>query len=255
MASNIFMGNPGGANPSGSNTPVPGVGGGATPAMGGASSPFTPQYPGGTKSPNAAAFPFPANGSGDPNSMLGDLSGLNIGGMIGGVGSDWYKAIQNSFHKAGYGNGLAALMSGFLANGAGFNPQVANAMIAALQPQLQRGQANIMEQFGSMGLRNSSPAAIGLGDFNSQAVLNEGQILSQMYEQSVQNYMQMMLAGKEPEHKSSVGAMIGGILNGTQSLAGILSKSGPGTENPTAQSGIGGMMGGGGDMGMAAMMV
>ena len=217
MPASAFMGIPGG-NIGGTNMAIPGVGGSSTPAMGGASNPLIPSYPGGTASPTTTNFP--ANtGGGDPSGLLSALSGLNIGAGIGPGGPNqpgtYADALRGSFAKAGFGNPLAALIVQFLQGGAGFNPQVAQAMLAALQPQIQRGQANIMEQFGGAGLTSSSPAAIGLGDFLSQATLDEGQILSSMYEQSVQDYMNVLMAGRKPtSSQGGIGGMIGGLLSG-----------------------------------------
>jgi hypothetical protein len=243
MPDSVFMGTPG-ANPSGSNVAVPSTGQTNTPAMGGQSNPLVPQYPGGTASPMASGFPaygVTGSGTGASNPTLQALSqmGLSAGG------SQYYGANQKGFKAAGFPNAIAGLMASFLQNGAGFNPQAIQALIAALQPSIASGQANIMEQFGAQGLRDSSSASIGLAGFDAQATLNEGQIISQMYEQSVQDYMQVMLAGKkDPSQQGGTGALIGGLLNGAGSLMEGLSSLGVG-------AGGSGGGGGGGSTGVS----
>lgn len=228
MANSLFMGTPG-ANPSGSNIAVPGTGSTMTPSVGGQSNPLIPGFPGGMASPNASGFPafgVSGGGTGADNPTLSALSqmGLSAGG------SDFYAANQKGFKSAGFPNAIAGLMASFLQNGAGFNPQAVQAMLAALQPQIAQGEANVMEQFGAQGLRNSSPAALGLAGFDAQATLNEGQVISQMYEQSVQDYMQVMLAGKKDASQSGgVGSMLGGLLSGSGSVMQGLAKLGVGS--------------------------
>lgn len=258
-----------GMNPSGTNQAVPGVGGGTTPAMGGASNPFLPSFPTGTSMPGSSnpmlgpdanmgpgggavsmnGLPgmattnagggnalqqllaqisgqgFGANGVGSGFSMPGMTSttgfgggsgGFNLPGSLGfggtpsggpGGGPSWTPN-QNDFikamHKAGFSAGDAALLYNFIASGAGFNQgavnQVLGATFAAQQPQINRGEADILEHFGSMGLGMSSPAAIGLGDYLSQVSLGQGQLAAQtemgMYEQSVADYLSVLMGGK-----------------------------------------------------------
>jgi hypothetical protein len=129
-------------------------------------------------------------------------------------------------------------LAAFIANGAGYNPQVAQSLLAALQPGIERGQANIMEQFGAEGLGSSSAAAIGLGDFMSQATLDEGQILSNLYEQSVQNYMQVLLSGKEqPSQLGGIGALLGGAGSLAKSLGQLIPSGGSGSSSGGGSSG------------------
>lgn len=243
-----------GGNPSGNQNLVPTTGLMPTPAIGGQTNPLIPAYPTGSSAPS---LPFTANtggGTGDPNQLLAALSGMNVGADIGTGGPNqsgtYANALRGAFHKAGFSNPLAALIVQFLQGGAGFSPQVAQSMIAALQPQIARGSANIMEQFGAQGLAGSSPAAIGLGDFQSQAVLNEGQILSQLYEQSVQNYMNVLMGGKEPTNQQGgVGSMIGGLLGGAGNLGKGLSSLGINLGGAGASA-----AGGGSAMGAQAIM-
>jgi hypothetical protein len=84
----------------------------------------------------------------------------------------------------------------FLQSGAGYNQQAVNNMLASLQPGINMGEQNLMQQFSQSGNRFGSGAQLGLADYLSQVNLNEGQIQSQMYEQSLNDYMnEMMGAG------------------------------------------------------------
>jgi hypothetical protein len=225
MPDSLFMGIPGGGaggNPGGASAPVPSTGNMTTPAVGGQSNPLIPGFPGGTNSPLTTGFSANTGGT-DPNAQLTAISGLSPsppGMAAGGTGGgSWIDAIKQGFAKAGYPRAIGDLLAQFLAGGAGFNPHVVQSMLQALQPGIQRGEANIMEQFGAQGLRNSSSAAIGLGDFESQVTMNEGQILSQMYEQSVQNYMQVLMAGHKPQKSDGgMGSLIGGAGSAAAAL-------------------------------------
>lgn len=155
---------------------------------------------------------FPANGvgpgtvgapgaGGAPGAQGGP--GQNFANSLGfgGVGGSWTPN-QNDFikamHKAGFSAGDAALLYNFVASGAGFNQGIVNQLFAAMQPGIQRGEADIAEHFGAMGLGMSSPAAIGFGDFLSQVNLNQGQLEAAMMEQATQNYMNVLMQGKGP---------------------------------------------------------
>jgi hypothetical protein len=224
-----------GSNPSGSQTTV-GVDPNTTAAIGGTSNPLQ----------NMTAMP--TGTSGVPSiSALGALNpsgtttqtGTNAqGGNIGGLGTS---SIVEAFRKAGYSSGDAYLIAQFLEGGAGYNPQVAQALIAALGPSIQAGQANIMEQFSAEGLRSSSPAAYGLGSFDAQVTLDEGQILSQLYEQSVQNYMDVLLGGKagQPNALSGLGAIMGGAGSAIQGVSNLVPQGGGSSSTPAVSTGSG----------------
>ncbi len=225
-----------GANFGGSSQNVPVPGSTDVPAVGGQTSPFGLNFPGGantspmTSTMSAAPGTTATSPGGtDINSLIqnifsqgfaannvgpgqmgspggaqggpaqgGGLGGFNLASMFG-LGSGDPNAAHNfvkAMHKAGFSSGVAGQLWNFLQSGAGFNPQVAQAMIDAMQPQVKRGEADILEQFGSKGLGMSSAAAIGLGDYLSQVNLNEQAIFAQMIEQATQNYMQVLMGGK-----------------------------------------------------------
>jgi hypothetical protein len=225
-----------GANSAGSQQAVPGATSMNTPAIGGATNTFLPSYPtganaapmtspfsGGTVA-TAGADPgytatspgmpdlsagFAANGPGANagSNPLSAFTGTNLASSLGlnaqnnpNAAHDFVKAM----HKAGYSAGVAGQLWNFLQSGAGFNPQIAQSVIssyqAAQQPGVNRGERDLMAQFGNMGLGASSAAAIGMGDYLSQVNASqgevEGKILDQMYQQSIQNYMAVLMGGK-----------------------------------------------------------
>jgi hypothetical protein len=173
-----------GANPGGSNIPAPSPAAPSSPSLGGGTNPFTPTFPGGAQTP--------------PLSSSLNLATMNPSSLFGfGNGTkDPLHDITKALGKAGFSAGVAGELANFLQSGAGFNPAVAQALIAAMQPGVQRKEADILEQFGSQGLRNSSNAAIAFGDFLSQEQLNEDQVWANLYEDSVKNYMGVLLSGK-----------------------------------------------------------
>jgi hypothetical protein len=235
------------ANPGGSNQAVPTAASNNTPAIGGGTNPLVPQFPGGTSTPNISSSinlanvpAFPANGTGTAAPGSTDASGaagLDIFNLSGGRpqppgGQSMQTFMSNlitGFKNAGIGSAQGALLANFLLNGAGFNPQVAQAMIAAMQPQVNRGEADIMEWLGSNGLSSSSSSAgIGLGDYLSQVQLNEGAIMSNLYEQSVQNYLSVLMGAKQTSHGPDLLSQVMGTMSTLAGIAGT-STGGGGT--------------------------
>jgi len=95
--------------------------------------------------------------------------------------------------KKTYGDGPAHMILDFLSSGAGYNQAAINNLLASLQPGIERGQENLMEQFSASGNRFGSGAQIGLADYLSQVNLNEGQLVTQMYEKALDNFMNVMM--------------------------------------------------------------
>lgn len=211
-----------GANPGGNQVAVPTSAGASSPAVGGATNPLLPTYPSGQ-----SVVSFPANTSGTTPTTFGS----GFGGT--GSGSGWPSFalgpehdFQKAMLKAGFGFGVSGPLYQFLKSGAGFNPQVAQALINSMQPYVQRGEADILEQFSNMGLRNGSPAAIGMGDFLSQVNLNEQQVFAQMWEQAVQNYLSVLLSGKTGQPTASPLAGLGQLVGGAGSFLNSLGVGG-----------------------------
>jgi hypothetical protein len=138
------------------------------------------------------------------------------------TGPAYQDELARSLQAAGYKGGTGTALAQFLSSGAGYNPAVANALIAALQPQFQQQQAQLMEQFGSHGLAEGSPAAYGLSNLFAQENLDVGQLLSGLYEQSVSNYLSVLSGGKVTQPSfgqafkqnlgSSLGSGLGNLL-------------------------------------------
>jgi hypothetical protein len=185
----------------------------AIPAMGGPTPPFASgPVPAGSSMP-AYSSPYAPGGA---TSALANLqNNFGSSGPTPGHGNTNVD-LAKGFQSAGFSGGVGTALSQFLSTGAGYNPAVAQAMIAALQPQFAKGQANLMEQFGSMGLGMGSPAALAMGDYQAQENLDVGTILSKLYEDSVQNYMQVLINGKGEPQQQGGGVMgaLGGILGG-----------------------------------------
>jgi hypothetical protein len=132
-----------------------------------------------------------------------------------------------------YGAGVAQLMINFLQGGAGYNPQVLQNLIAQLQPQFNRAQQNLTQQFSAGGNRFGSGAEVGMADLLSQQNLEVGSIASQLYEQSVQNFMSVLMGAAGPDAKrigtsSSTWDTISGILKMATPFASLIPSGGGG---------------------------
>lgn len=208
LAGMFPMGNISGA---GSNTlgPLMTQGG----SLGGVTNPFIGTPSSGSSMP---AYNSPYGGSpwGATGSGVAGLPGStqnpnNPFGYLGSSGD-----IAKSFQKAGYPSGVGTALAAFLQSGAGFNPQVAQWMIQAMQPQIAQGQANLMEQFGGTGTAGSSGAQLGLAGYEAQTNAAIGQIFANMYQQSTQNYMNTLLQGSYAKGGGQQGGgALGGIAN------------------------------------------
>jgi hypothetical protein len=122
-------------------------------------------------------------GTNDPSSLLGFGSNLNPSQM---------KGLGISLNKT-FGSGIGGLIMNFLLGGAGYNQTAVNNLVAGLQPQFERSQQDLLQQFSAGGNRFGSGAQTGFADLLSQQNLQVGELESQMYEQSVNNFMQVLL--------------------------------------------------------------
>jgi hypothetical protein len=157
----------GGSNPAGMNIGIPGISPqGFPPALG----PVPKMLTSGSQA--IAPSLFPANGAVD-NSLAGLSSGFNMDPKFS-------NNLFKEFRRA-YGKGTGDLLFNMMTKGL-FNPQVAQALISAMQPARARGLNDIQNMFGDAGARFSSAAAIGAGDFESQFALGENQILAQLFQ-------------------------------------------------------------------------
>lgn len=207
--------------------PVPGGFGNPTGAN-------TGQY----KSPMASGFPsFPALGPIAQSTSAPNTSGLNAGGPYAGAPNSGLMSLSTGItptsstlqgnqlreYQRAYGKGTGQAIFDMMQKGL-FNPQVAQAMLAAQQPGIQRGQADILNAFGRSGSRFSSAAALGLGDYNSQVQLNQGQLLAGMYQnaQSEQlNFLGNTLGTLHTEEANNGGGWIDDLVGGLEVAGGI----------------------------------
>jgi len=125
--------------------------------------------------------------------------------------------------KSMYGDAIAHQMLNFLTTGAGFNQQAINNLFAAMQPGIERGTESLMNQFSVTGNRFGSPAQIGLADYLSQVNLNQGQIEAQMYQQAIDNFMNIMsgTASQSLQKKMSSPSTFDKIAGGLEAAAGV----------------------------------
>jgi hypothetical protein len=176
---------------------------------------------------------FPANSG--PSSPSGILSGTGLtsttGGNVSGVlgtgqlsQQDW-TGIWRNLSKT-YGSQMAGLLVDFLRGGAGFSPDALNALFASLQPQIERGEEDLMTQFSASGNRFGSGAQIGLGDFLSQVNLNEGEIAAKMQEDAITRFLDVLtgtssaVASTKANSPSGLDSILGGIGLGGQAAGG-----------------------------------
>jgi len=141
-----------------------------------------------------------------------------------------------------YGDGPAHAILDFLTSGAGFNQSAINNLFAAMQPQIERGTENLETQFSATGNRFGSGAQIGTADFLSQVNLNEGQLETQMYEQSVNDYISTLLStsGQGAQRIANSPSTLDQIMSGLQlgGSAGQAASAGISAANPSADTSI-----------------
>jgi hypothetical protein len=207
--------------PIGAPSPNP-YGGGVIPSFGANS--------GGGYSPTSL---LPASGTPGGTPLGGSFG--NLTGAIGGFGNlslSSQQSLAKGLAKT-YGAGTAQAIMDFLAGGAGFNQDAINNLFAALQPGIERGTESLAEQFSTSGNRFGSGAQIGIADYLSQVQLNEGQLETQMYEQSISNYINTLMgaadknAGRIASSPSFMDTL-GSLLPAISGAAGAASAGGVG---------------------------
>jgi hypothetical protein len=223
-----------GANPTGVNIAVPsGPGGSSTYNHFLSPSPITPQlgsspFSMGTQAaqtPGAGAVPS-GSAAGTPYVPSGATANLISAGIAPSAGAGWTGSLQDlvkGFEASGMTRQMASLLGQFLMGGAGYNPQVANALIAQMQPSIERGQENLLEQFSAGGNRFGSGAQIGLGDYLANTNLDIGSVLSNLYEQSVQNYMNALMNAPSQNLTPTNWDLAAGALDMATQIPGLVS--------------------------------
>lgn len=175
------------------------------------------------------------------------ISSLDLGSLLGfNVNDPNLKSELDNMFGSGVGD---ALMS-FLGGGAGYSPAIATALINQMAPQEERTRNQILESFGASGGRYSSPAAIGLGDYESSYSLGQQGILANLAQSATQNYTNLFsglvdTAYLTQANKLSPWNIISGIIGMLPSL-GI---SIPGVGGKGGSGGAGGAGGAGGPAG------
>lgn len=230
---NIPMPSSGMSTTSGANTLLPSTSANATPGSTAAN-----PYGGSTSSGIVPGTPsFGANTGGGYTSSGGALlptTGTNASGQSPsdpfGFGTMTPTDQGRLFTglKNAYGDGMAHLLMDFLSGGAGYNQQAISNLLASLQPGNERAQNALMEQFSQSGNRFGSGAQIGLADLLSQQNLNAGQLISQLYENSLNKYMDVLLGtsqqtAHEKQNSPSIWDSIQAGLGLGGQVAGILS--------------------------------
>lgn len=220
-----------------------------SPSTASTANPYAPQVPMGTSassSPGFSAYSSPYTTSSpttpgivapsqNPNS--GEVGVSGTGASLGfPTTTSGQQQLQQSLNKT-YGSGLGTMLYNFLASGAGYNQSAINNLISAMQPGFESAQQNLMQQFSAGGNRFGSGAQIGLASLQSQEQLDVGQLESQMYEQSVNDYINVLMGASSADATRILQSGSGSILSGLLG-SGLLSSIGGST--------LEGLSGGGG---------
>jgi hypothetical protein len=166
---------------------------------------------------------FTANTGG---AATGTVTNPTMAGLSSGLGNMSPQDLHNleTSLKNDYGAGPGAMLFQILSQGL-FNPQVAQQLINAMQPQIERGLQSTTAAFGAEGARFSSSAQIGVGDYESQAVLGENQVLANMYQNDQMAQLSLLnnilpTINKEQDNSQSSG-LASDIIGGLEIAGGI----------------------------------
>jgi hypothetical protein len=166
-----------------------------------------PTVPGGASNPTTPPTPHGA---------AEGTTGVSGVGQSLGFPTDKYgqNKLLQTLNKA-YGTGLGTMLYNFLASGAGFNQDAINNLIASLQPGFELDQQNLLSSFSAGGNRFSSGAQLGLSNLQGAEQLDVGNLETQMYEQSVTDFINVMLgaASGSNARKLQAGAAGSGLLS------------------------------------------
>lgn len=221
-----------GGNPTGFNLPTPTQTGLTNPMAATASS---------TQQQTIPTIPFSAYGNGQVQipGAIGQPGGGSAANPYGGPAytSTTDNALLGQLTSA-FGEGAGDSLFNFLQSGAGYNPQVAQELLGQFQPQIARGEASLASQFGASGMGASSPAAIAQAAFEAESANQENTLLSQLYEQGVNNYMNTLM-GVTGVGKNNTSMNQGGLMGDINSILGLAS-SGAGA---LSAAGVGGSSG------------
>lgn len=161
---------------------------------------FNPTGP--SSSSTNSGIPFPANGVGsvglpgvsNPSDPFSSFTGTS--GTTGGTGFPGFPNVDAKSLDKIYGKGVGNALAAFLNSGAGFNANVMQAQLNAAKPIEAQTLSKMQTMFGDTGNAYSSTAAIGYGDFESQFNAALQGEFAQEYQQSVQNYLNVLMGVK-----------------------------------------------------------
>lgn len=179
-----------------------------------------PPIPGGFGNPTGMNT---GNFNTTPSANTGPFGATDFSNLSTGFNFGPYDTKFSNLVGKIYGQGAGSILNNIFTQGL-FNPQVASNLLNALQPGVSRGEADILNAFGAGGNRFSSSAALGLGDFESQVNLNQGQILSNLF-QSDQAQQLSLLAGILPDlqkERANSGGLLSDILGGLEAVGGAI---------------------------------
>lgn len=162
--------------------------------------------------PNSLMNPNP-NSTINPNAGNSGVPGLTTGAG-GFLGNTDIPALTKQLDEI-FGKGMGGAIVNSITNQ--YHPEIAQALIAAMQPALTQGRNNIRESFGASGGSGGSPLALGLSNFESQATLGENEILANAWQQAQNNstgILQSLLRPAEAfeANKSSVFDQISNVM-------------------------------------------
>lgn len=209
---------------------------------------------------------FPANtGSSTGSAIPSGMAGLSSGFSTNDPGRT--QNLYNYLGKA-FGKGPGQLLGNMITQGL-FNPQVAQALMNAMEPTIQRGFQDVLGAFGSEGARFSSSAQIGAGDYMSQARLGQEGILANMFQQDQQMQLQLLenVLPAIKQERADEGGWLNTLIGGLEAVGGVVAApfTGGASLALTAQGlgtltgghggggGGGGMGGGGGIMSLQSL--
>jgi len=207
---------PGGyGNPAGANIGLPSASPGSGVPMPVGSIPTNLNPTTATQLPQSM---FPANTGG---AIPVGVSNLNTG--MKDPNSPWFQNLYNELGRA-YGKGTGQMLGDMLSKGL-FNPQVAQALMQAMEPSIARGYNDVLGAFGSEGARFSSAAAIGAGDYMSQARLGQTAQLAQLWQNAQTEQLSLLenvLPTLHTEEANRGSGVLSDILGGLEIVGGAI---------------------------------
>jgi len=154
----------------------------------------------------------------NPANPFNQYTGFNLGAPGSGTSAE-------ELHKM-FGP-LGDTLYYYMQSGMGYNPAVLTSLLNQIQPEVQRGMADLGATGGATGNRFGSAYQLGLGDYLSRVNQNELGLASQLYGQSQQNIYNTMtrllpMAGEWTSNKGGFGTALAASLIPALANSGIL---------------------------------